>query len=270
MTDELSPQQTDAVRRALRAARHDAPVPPEVAARLDATLANLVAERSAPAVAALAAAEPATAAAVPGTASSDDDASTDVAPVVPLRRRRWPAYLAAAAAVTAIGLAGTQLADRGGDSAGSSTADQAGRAEQAPSALSAGPDDAGATLDSPEVLRQLNAPVRLSAAERAALADAGYRRLQRLPELASTADSERSAAKSLSSRTPSPAPSPATDLKALAGSCSLPDLDLPTGVVPTYYLARHAGEQVVLVVLPGPEVTAYPCAGGAPTRLPLD
>lgn len=263
MTDELSPQQTDAVRRALRAARHDAPLPPEIAARLDATLADLVAERSAPGVAALAAVEPA-----PAADAGEDAASTEVAPVVPLRRRRWPAYLAAAAAVTAIGLAGTQLVDRGGDSAGYSTADEAGQAEQAPSALSERPDDTGATLDGPEVLGQLNAPVRLGAAERAALADAGYRRLQLVPELASTADSERSAAKTL--RSPTPAPAPGTDAKALAASCSLPDLDLPTGVVPTYYLARHAGEQVVLVVLPGPEVTAYPCAGGAPTRLPLD
>lgn len=46
MTDELTPEQ-DAVRRLLAQARHDGPTPPAVVARLDDTLASLVAERGA-------------------------------------------------------------------------------------------------------------------------------------------------------------------------------------------------------------------------------
>lgn len=68
-------RQDEAVRRRLAEARHTDPVPAEVAARLEMTLAGLVAERGAG------------------------------AEVVPLRRRRWPAVLAAAAAVTALGFA---------------------------------------------------------------------------------------------------------------------------------------------------------------------
>ncbi|MCW2814384.1 MAG: hypothetical protein JWN84_1839, partial [Nocardioides sp.] len=41
---EASPAQQEAVRRLLAAARHDEPVPPEVAARLDAVLDQLATE----------------------------------------------------------------------------------------------------------------------------------------------------------------------------------------------------------------------------------
>lgn len=44
MTDELTPDQEAAVRRLLAEARHDGPVPPEVAARLDQVLDGLVAD----------------------------------------------------------------------------------------------------------------------------------------------------------------------------------------------------------------------------------
>ena len=51
MTDspDLTPEH-DAVRRLLADARHDGPTPPEVVARLDETLAALVADRSPAAV----------------------------------------------------------------------------------------------------------------------------------------------------------------------------------------------------------------------------
>lgn len=71
-------QQDEAVRHRLAEARHTDPIPAEVASRLDATLADLVADR----------------------ATADGRGG-----VVPLRRRRWPALLAAAAAVTALGFA---------------------------------------------------------------------------------------------------------------------------------------------------------------------
>ena len=46
MTDPTAlPPEQEAVRRLLADARHDGPTPPEVVARLDATLAELAAER---------------------------------------------------------------------------------------------------------------------------------------------------------------------------------------------------------------------------------
>lgn len=98
MTQEpLSPDQ-QAVRQLLVEARHEAPMPPEVVARLDEALASLVAERSA----------------------ADEPAA--VAPVVDLaaRRRRRRASLvlaAAAAAVVVAGVAGPRMMQGGGDSA---------------------------------------------------------------------------------------------------------------------------------------------------------
>lgn len=81
--EELSPDETEAVRRLLAEARHDEPMPADLAARLEDVLAGLVAEREE-------AEEPA-----PAT-------------VVPLRRRRrWPQVLVAAAAVSVLGYATT-------------------------------------------------------------------------------------------------------------------------------------------------------------------
>jgi hypothetical protein len=100
--NDLTPAQTDAVRRALAAARHDEPIPAEVAARLDATLADLVAEQSMPTVAA-----------------------AMVAPVIPLRRRRLPVLLAAAAAVVAAAVVTPQFLDRSAQHSSQVTADQA-------------------------------------------------------------------------------------------------------------------------------------------------
>jgi hypothetical protein len=98
MTD-LDPAQTEAVRRALAAARHDQPIPAEVAARLDATLAGLVAEDAVPAVAA-------------AMVASAPAEPARVAAVIPLRRRRLPVLLVAAAAVVAAAVATPQLLDR--------------------------------------------------------------------------------------------------------------------------------------------------------------
>lgn len=252
--EDLTQAQTDAVRRALRAARHDGPLPAEVAARLDATLAGLVADRASGEAAVAAAA----------VAPADEPAGA--ARVVPLRRR-WPALLAAAAAVIAIGLAGTQLMDRSAhDSATHPAADSAGKA----SSLAEGPEDTSAealdrdlsTLEAPA------APVQLTAAQRAALADAGYHNIELAPTLAAGySDGYRSAAKAL--RSDRPERTPEDDGRAVP-VCALSDRNVPAGVEPTYYEARRDAERVVLVVLPGPEVTAYPCDGGKPTPLPLD
>lgn len=123
---ENTPHHEDAVRRRLAEARHTDPVPADVAARLDATLADLVADRAA------------------------------VAEVVPLRRRRWPAVLAAAAAVTALGFALPTLT--GDDDSTHQMADKAVTAESA-----AGPWS------------------------RATLAELGYSDVRRLPEVFSDA-----------------------------------------------------------------------------------
>lgn len=89
MTD-LTPEQSEAVRRLLAEARADEPMPADVVARLDGVLAELATASPAPAL-------------VP---ASPEEAP--LAPVVPIRRR-WPAVLLAAAAVTAIAYGTTQV-----------------------------------------------------------------------------------------------------------------------------------------------------------------
>jgi hypothetical protein len=96
-------------------------VPPDVAARLDATLESLRAGLPGPG----AADHPATAADASAAGETDPDRSGDPtgdagATVVPLPRRRWPAALLAAAAVVAIGFGATQVLPTGGDDAGDS------------------------------------------------------------------------------------------------------------------------------------------------------
>lgn len=112
MTDpSLTPQQEQAVRRALADARPTGPPPPEVVARLDAALAELTADRR----------------------PDEGVARTTTADVVPLgtRRRRWVGTaLVAAAAVVAVGVGIGPLVDgwrgAGGDADLATTADDSG------------------------------------------------------------------------------------------------------------------------------------------------
>lgn len=248
---ELTPAQADAVRRALRAARHDAPVPDDVAARLDARLAELVDERS-----------PA-------------DSTTTLAPagatVVAFRRRRWPAVLAAAAAVTAVGLAGTQLLDRTGQgdslTSAESADDAAGREDAAehPSAADGVTPELGTRSDAFTPL------TALTDADLDRLSDEGYRRVRFVTaDTAATLTDRRAEQKSLDRDTSSPELLDGPAAAAVGGS--LCGADLPEDLAPaaTLYRARHDGDPVILVVLPGPEVSAYPCGGGDPTVVPLD
>jgi hypothetical protein len=144
MTDspDLTPEH-DAVRRLLADARHDGPTPPEVVARLDATLAGLVADRS---------------------SAGDDDADardTPSAPVVDLaaaRRRRWVGTgVLAAAAVVVAGVALGQVlpvgqsSDDAGSSAGSSADSGASGADRE---YAAQDDDAGGSSSSQEMAPQ--------------------------------------------------------------------------------------------------------------------
>lgn len=89
--DELTPAQSEAVRRLLAGARHDEGIPDEVAARLEAVLEELSAERATPV--------------------------RREAVVIPLRRR-WPKVLVAAAAVTAFGFGFAQLVGNSANDAG--------------------------------------------------------------------------------------------------------------------------------------------------------
>ncbi len=118
MTDapDLTPEQ-DAVRRLLAEVRHDQATPPEVVARLDDTLASLVAERGD--------------ASVPDTRASAASSPVTDAPVVDLgaRRRRLAGVglLAAAAVVVAgvaigQGLPGMSGGEDAGSAAGGDTA----------------------------------------------------------------------------------------------------------------------------------------------------
>ena len=128
MTDELTPEQEAAVRRLLSEARHDQPVPPEVAARLDEVLDGLVADEGVDDLEVF---------------GSDQPASvTDLAGA--RRRRRNAGRLILAAAAVVIG--GVAI----GQSLGSSGLDAGGDdADSGDSALAEAPRD-GTELAEPE------------------------------------------------------------------------------------------------------------------------
>jgi hypothetical protein len=135
MTDHLSPAEEAAVRDRLAEARHTGPVPADVAARLDAVLAGLTADRRAER-------EPARVVPLPTPASR--------------RRRVVAGGLAAAAAVVALGVAVPQVLDQGTSGGGDSSASTADRDESAAGAGSGSASDRssasegfGATAPSP-------------------------------------------------------------------------------------------------------------------------
>ncbi|MET3961949.1 hypothetical protein ABIE44_001883 [Marmoricola sp. OAE513] len=140
----------DALRGLLADARADEPLPPDVAARLDATLAGLVAARVAEEVEA-------------------------VNTVVPLRRKPLaPRLLGAAAAIVLVGGIGvglSQISTNGGDAdSKSATASDAGASrEEAPGAASDGvPETAAGSGGNPAAPQELNqftsTPARFTAA----------------------------------------------------------------------------------------------------------
>ncbi len=136
---ELSPVDEARVRRLLADARHTEPMPADVVARLDATLADLALE-----------APLATTAAAPAVVT-DLDARRR-------RRRRGATFLVAAAAVTAFGVSAGPLLQNLGTMSGSdsaSTTDSAGdnRESVGRGGLNADKDDLGASparSDAPE------------------------------------------------------------------------------------------------------------------------
>lgn len=133
--EPLTPAQEERVRRLLAEARHDEPIPPDVATRLDAVLADLSAEPRAD---------------HPAEAPAGDQQSG--APVVDLaarrRRRRMTQVLVAAVAVTVVGVAGPQLVGGAGDMMGATSSNDSAAGgdadeESAPQAEDA-PADSGA------------------------------------------------------------------------------------------------------------------------------
>ena len=125
---ELTPEQESAVRHLLAEARHDVPIPTEVADRLDTVLAGL---------------------------SRDEPGTPGVAPVIDLaarrRRRNAAGVLAGAAAVIVAGFVGAQVIDVSSDSAddnGTSAAVDADRESSADDKGDAGGDGLGASEES--------------------------------------------------------------------------------------------------------------------------
>ncbi len=132
----VTPEQEEQVRRALGSLPPEGPVPPEVARRLDARLAELVAERDAESVES---AEPTGSPAAPvGDGAERDDLAAR------RRRRRWRTGLVAAASVAVLGVGlGTVVDDLslgGGDSASTT----AGAGDSAPETAS---EDAAGEAD---------------------------------------------------------------------------------------------------------------------------
>ena len=120
---DLPPDQ-DAVRRLLAEARHDEPVPPAVAARLDAVLAELTADRRGP------------------------SATSPVVDLGARRRRRIGAALLAAAAVVVGGIGVGQVVS--GPGGGSSDSGAASTADRDAAGGGASPESGNDSLTDPD------------------------------------------------------------------------------------------------------------------------
>jgi len=135
-TDDVSDDVSDdanqqAVTRLLAEVRHTAPMPPEVAARLDGVLADLAASRPAPAT------------------DTSPQRSAVVVPIDSRRRRRFATALVAAAAVVAVGVALPNLT-------GGLTGELGGSADEGASDS----DSAGTAAESgDQMMREESAPV---------------------------------------------------------------------------------------------------------------
>ena len=128
------PPEQETVRRLLADARHTAPPPPEVVARLDDTLASLVSER---------AAEHTAARAAEGSDAHDQGSPGRVVDLGSRRRRMAGIGLLAAASVVVAGVAIGQALPRGAGDAGESSA-----GSQSDSSLAEAGDAGGTSADS--------------------------------------------------------------------------------------------------------------------------
>ncbi len=270
--NDLTPAESEAVRRLLADARSEEQMPPEVAARLDGVIAGLAADRGAAA---------GTTDESPGqpAADSPSEAPAEDAEVVPLRRRRWPQVLVAAAAVTAIAMAGTQLLGdtaNQGDNASPASQDN-GLASQPESDNRAG---AGGTLrDDREGQPRSGTPNELDLGGRAGYADrselgrtlrrVGVRRLAPLPV---EAEGLTSALSQLTTQPLSDAARNAASERLLGKTLSNVAACGPLYTVDDarFFAARYRGH--VALVLAHPEVSGlrlvevYDCEGPTPRQ----
>ncbi|TCJ30610.1 hypothetical protein [Nocardioides jejuensis] len=255
MSDDLTPAQTEAVRRALRAARHEAPLPDAVAARLDDRLAELVNE----------------------TFGGEPAAYSTVVPIDRFRRRnRRMTLLVAAAAATVIGVGGTQWLQHTSDSHSLQTADRAEATAPSPSSLAgadAGAHDLDNTFDNLSGTTSGLVQLRLTPEQRAYLAHHDITQVRPIrPVLAS--------AKSLNNVRTDSVPhaqvdtdGPTGELYAAAAAVCRTDLPPDLPVDTRLFRGLLRSKPVILVLRPEDGATlvaAYPCDGGAPTTLPLD
>lgn len=251
----MTPEQEEQVRRALASAPPAGGLPPEVAARLDATLAGLVAERSAA-----------------GVAGADGAPESEPAPVVALeerRRRRWPRLLVAAAAVSVLTYGvGTSLG--GLQVSGGSAESTAARDET----FAGGGSGAGADTDS---LTPEDAPKALDGKVHADGARVLARKLLvpgtvRLNGSSLREDVQRLVSSTLDGPANAREPVPTAGQLDSLGGCDQPD----TGRGDRIAAARLDGRRATLVVRKATDGTrvaeVYSCGDGsrllAQTRLP--
>jgi hypothetical protein len=258
----MTPEEEAEVTRLLAAAAEPEPVPDEVAARLDAVLAGLVEERSAPGGQA-------------GPGSPVPGAPGDQLAAARARRRRWPAALLGAAAVmvggyAVAGLVGDgSLTGAGGD--GASAGGDSSLARDQAQSDGGGADGSGAegqpeaapgrpTMPGRVMMAVRLRSDRLETDVRRALAGTGPTALwgevtEPVPTHGSMTGEEAA---------PDPAPDPAAG-RDLRG-CAPPPLARDQSWQP----ARYDGEQAVLV-LDGARAgvvaaTVYSCAGSVLDR----
>lgn len=213
----MTPEEQEAVRRALASTPPEGPMPPELVARLEATIADLAAVRAAEQ-------------AGPGTAAPVSDLEAR-------RRRRWPRVLVAAASVVLVGYGvGVVLEDVGptAETAMSgSAADDAGADGEVESEAGGGaaPQEAAPPGDP-------GAPGLLADGAVAELSEATLRR-----DVVRHLERGRVAAQS-DGRTDSSEELDAKRYASRDGACALPDLGSGDDV----FAARLDGRRATLVV----------------------
>jgi len=143
----MTPEQEEAVRRALASEPASGPMPRELADRLDAALSALASERSASAVAEQRAASPVTSPSGP-SGLSGPSRPAGLSGLSGARRRRWPGLLVAAASVAVLGVSVGIVAQDMSGSTGTAATDESFREGAAGDADDNGPPET-APEDSP-------------------------------------------------------------------------------------------------------------------------
>ncbi len=233
---DLSPEEEAEVRRLLTEAGGPLTTPADVVARLDETLAGLVAER---------------------VQEADGDGPPATVTHLATRRRRWPTALLAAAAVVVVGygLGNVVNGDMAGSDAGSAGGGSADSAESEPEAAA---DDAGggdnlAALPRDGELTYSSTPrLRLSSDD----FDAGVRRAVGNADDVSLTDDTSGQAASQNARKQE-----LRKLRSALGRCAEP----PSERRDRWFVVRYDGKVATLVVGPrrqgAVDARVYSCDG---------